>query len=93
MVRTDDAYVQGDITLLAAHAEGYVLSVEVINNQEVRAGDVIARIDDGDYRLALQAAQNRLATQESAHCAHRPPDRGRSVQYRQGGGRAGRRAR
>ena len=65
MVRTDDAYVQGDITLLAAHAEGYVLSVEVINNQEVRAGDVIARIDDGDYRLALQAAQNRLATQES----------------------------
>ena len=66
MVRTDDAYVQGDITLLAAHAEGYVVAVEVINNQEVRAGDVIARIDDGDYRLALQAAQNRLATQESS---------------------------
>jgi len=65
MVRTDDAYVQGDITLLAAHAEGYVAAVEVINNQEVRAGDVIARLDDGDYRLALQAAQNRLATQES----------------------------
>ena len=50
---------------------------EVMNNQEVRAGDVIARIDDGDYRLALQAAQNRLATQESAHRAHRPADRGR----------------
>ena len=66
LVRTDDAYVQGDITLLAAHAEGYVVAVEVVNNQEVRAGDVIARIDDGDYRLALQAAQNRLATQESA---------------------------
>jgi membrane fusion protein, multidrug efflux system len=66
MVRTDDAYVQGDITLLAAHAEGYVASVEVINNQEVRAGDVIARLDDGDYRLAREAAQNRLATQDSA---------------------------
>ena len=65
LVGTDDAYVQGDITLLAANAEGYVRSVEVTNNQEVRAGDVIARIDDGDYRLALQAAQNRLATQES----------------------------
>ena len=65
LVGTDDAYVQGDITLLAANAEGYVRSVEVTNNQQVRAGDVIARIDDGDYRLALQAAQNRLATQES----------------------------
>jgi membrane fusion protein (multidrug efflux system) len=66
MVRTDDAYVQGDITLLAANAEGYVRSVEIIDNLTVRAGDVIARIDDGDYRLALQAARDRLATQESA---------------------------
>ncbi len=66
MVGTDDAYVQGDITLLAANAEGYVTSVEVVNNQEVHAGDVIAQIDEGDYRLALQAAQNKLATQESA---------------------------
>ena len=66
LVSTDDAYVQGDITLLAANAEGYVTAVEVANNQQVRAGDVIARIDDGDYRLALQAARDRLATQESA---------------------------
>ena len=57
--------MQGDITILAANAVGYVTDVEIENGQSVRAGDVIARIDDGDYRLALQAAENRLATQDS----------------------------
>jgi membrane fusion protein (multidrug efflux system) len=65
LVSTDDAYVQGDITILAANAIGYVTAVEIVDGQSVRAGDVIARIDDGDYRLALQAAENRLATQDS----------------------------
>ena len=66
LVGTDDAYVQGDITILAAKMTGYVASVEVANNQQVKAGDVIARLDDGDYRLALESAQGKLATQESA---------------------------
>ena len=65
LVGTDDAYVQVDMTQLAAKVPGYIVSVEVENNQPVRAGDPIARIDDGDYRLALQAAQGKLATQES----------------------------
>jgi membrane fusion protein (multidrug efflux system) len=66
LVSTDDAYVQGDITILAAKVSGYVAAVEIVDNQPVRAGEVIARIDDGDYRLALRASQDRLATQESA---------------------------
>ncbi|MFZ1426290.1 MAG: HlyD family secretion protein [Geminicoccaceae bacterium] len=66
LVGTDDAYVQGDITILAAKMKGYVAAVEVANNQRVQAGDVIARLDDGDYRLALESAQGKLATQESA---------------------------
>ena len=66
LVSTDDAYVQGDITVLASNAVGYVTDFDVDNNERVRAGDVIARIDDGGYRLALEAAQNRLATQESS---------------------------
>lgn len=66
LVGTDDAYVQGDITILAAKMKGYVATVEVVNNQQVKAGDVIARLDDGDYRLALESAQGKLATQESA---------------------------
>ncbi|NNM71464.1 HlyD family secretion protein [Enterovirga aerilata] len=65
-VSTDDAYVGADVTILAAKASGYVTAVEVENNQNVQAGQVIARIDDGDYRLALKAAQDRVATQEAA---------------------------
>ncbi|HEU6441074.1 MAG TPA: HlyD family secretion protein [Microvirga sp.] len=66
MVSTDDAYVQADITILSAKVSGYVSSVAVANNQSVKAGDLIAKIDEGDYRFALQAAEDKLATQESA---------------------------
>ncbi|MBD8907225.1 HlyD family secretion protein [Methylorubrum zatmanii] len=64
-VGTDDAYVQADISILAAKVSGYLESVPVVNGQAVRKGDVIARLDDGDYRLALKAAQDKAATQES----------------------------
>nr|WP_245444694.1 HlyD family secretion protein [Microvirga sp. KLBC 81] len=66
MVSTDDAYVQADITILSAKVSGYVSSVAVINNQSVRAGDLIAKIDDGDYRFGLQSAKDKLATQQSS---------------------------
>ncbi|MEE1610994.1 HlyD family secretion protein [Microvirga sp. CF3016] len=66
MVSTDDAYVQADITILSAKISGYVSSVAVTNNQSVRTGDLIAKIDDGDYRLALQSAKDKFATQQSA---------------------------
>ncbi|MDJ1160253.1 HlyD family secretion protein, partial [Chelatococcus sp. SYSU_G07232] len=65
-VSTDDAYVRADMTLLAAKVSGYVTSVEVANNQPVKAGDVIAPIDDGDYALAVRAASDRIATQEAS---------------------------
>ncbi|MBF9232281.1 HlyD family secretion protein [Microvirga alba] len=65
LVSTDDAYVQADITILSAKVSGYVASLAVSNNQSVKAGDLIAKIDDGDYRLALQSAKDKLATQAS----------------------------
>ncbi|WP_454918260.1 HlyD family secretion protein [Xanthobacter sediminis] len=65
-VSTDDAYVGADTSLLAAKVGGYVKTVEVVANQWVKAGDVIARIDDGDYNLALKAATDKIATQEAA---------------------------
>ncbi|WP_170218850.1 HlyD family secretion protein [Xanthobacter autotrophicus] len=65
-VSTDDAYVAADTSILAAKVGGYVKSVDVVANQWVKAGDVIARIDDGDYTLALRAAQDKIATQEAA---------------------------
>ena len=39
--------------------------MEVTNNQTVKAGDAIARFDDGDYRLAVKSAKAKLATQQA----------------------------
>ncbi|WP_336487433.1 HlyD family secretion protein [Methylobacterium nigriterrae] len=64
-VSTDDAYVQADISVLAAKVPGYLASVPVKNGQSVLKGDVIATIDDGDYRLALDAAHDKLLTQRA----------------------------
>ncbi|GJD58545.1 HlyD family secretion protein [Methylobacterium dankookense] len=64
-VSTDDAYVQADISVLAAKVSGYLDAVPVVNGQAVKKGAVIAKLDDGDYRLALKAAEDKLATQVS----------------------------
>jgi membrane fusion protein, multidrug efflux system len=71
-VSTDDAYVQAYNTTLAAKVAGYVASVPVTDNTAVRSGDVIATIDDGDYRLAVDSAREKVATQEAtiARMAH-----------------------
>ena len=65
-IETDDAYVHVDITILAAKVSGYITSVDVTDNQFVREGDIVARIDDGDYRLAVDAAKGKVATQQAA---------------------------
>jgi membrane fusion protein (multidrug efflux system) len=61
---TDNAYIRGDVTSLAPKVAGYVMAVEVEDNQTVRAGDVLFRIDDRDYRARLaQAVANIEAAQ------------------------------
>jgi membrane fusion protein, multidrug efflux system len=61
---TDNAYVRGDVTSLAPKVAGYVTTLEVEDNQSVRAGDVLFRIDDRDYRAKLaQAVANVEAAQ------------------------------
>ena len=61
---TDNAYVRADVTSLAPKVAGYVVAVEVEDNQTVRAGDVLFRIDDRDYRARLaQAVANLEAAQ------------------------------
>jgi membrane fusion protein, multidrug efflux system len=65
LVTTDDAYVQAYNTTLAAKVAGYVASVPVTDNTYVHGGDVIATIDDGDYRLAVDSAREKVATQEA----------------------------
>jgi membrane fusion protein (multidrug efflux system) len=65
IVSTDDAYVGADTTTLATKISGYVAAVAVDDNQQVHAGDVIATIDEGDYRLAVEAARDKVATQKA----------------------------
>ena len=66
LVSTDDAYVAASTTTLAAKVSGYVVTVPVENNAEVHAGQVLATVDDGDYRLASDTARDKVATQEAA---------------------------
>ena len=61
---TDNAYVRGDVTSLAPKVAGYITAVEVEDNQAVKAGDVLFRIDDRDFHARLaQAAANVEAAQ------------------------------
>ena len=64
-VSTDDAYVRANNTTLGARVSGHVAAILPRDNSIVRAGDVIFRIDDGDYRIAVDAAQSRIATQQA----------------------------
>jgi membrane fusion protein (multidrug efflux system) len=66
LVSTDDAYVGAKNTTLSAKVSGYVDAVLVEDNAHVRAGDVIAKIDDGDYRLAVDSARGKVGTQQAA---------------------------
>ena len=62
---TDNAYVRGDVTSLAPRITGYVSSVSVQDNQQVRAGDVLFRIDDADYRARLAQAEGNVQAAEA----------------------------
>lgn len=59
--RTDDAYITGDVTPLAAKISGYVQRVAVNDFQAVKAGDLIAEIEPSDYQAQVQLAEGDLA--------------------------------
>lgn len=63
---TDDAYVKADNTIIAPKVAGYVKELLVNDNQPVRAGQVLARIDDRDFRAALDQA---MANEQAAAAA------------------------
>lgn len=63
---TDDAYVGGDITVVSTKVSGYITEMTVQDNQSVHAGDVIARLDDRDYKAALAQADGAVAAQQAA---------------------------
>jgi len=58
---TDDAQVEGHLTPMSARVGGTVQEVLVNDNQYVKTGDVLVRIDPSDYQVALTRAQADLA--------------------------------
>ena len=58
---TDDAYVGGDVTVIASKVAGYVQTVNVADNQVVHRGDLLVKIDDRDYRAAVAKADAAVA--------------------------------
>ena len=64
-ISTDDAYVRANNTMLGARVAGHISSILAGDNTAVRAGDIVFRIDDGDYKIAVEAAATKIATQQA----------------------------
>lgn len=59
---TDDAQIDGNIYPISSRINGHVVAVEVENNEFVKKGTVLVRIDPTDYQVALDRAQADYAT-------------------------------
>ncbi|MGN6750891.1 MAG: HlyD family secretion protein [Xanthobacteraceae bacterium] len=62
---TDDAFIAARNFSMAPKVSGYITAVPVTDNQHVAAGDVIARVDDRDYRVALDQAKAQLTRDQA----------------------------
>jgi membrane fusion protein, multidrug efflux system len=63
---TDDAFISARQSALAPKVSGYITAVPVTDNEHVAAGDVIARIDYRDYRIALDQAEAQVAAAQAS---------------------------
>jgi membrane fusion protein, multidrug efflux system len=63
---TDDAYVKADSTIISPKISGYIAQVLVGDNENVKAGQLLARIDDRDFRAALDQAHADIDASEAA---------------------------
>jgi membrane fusion protein (multidrug efflux system) len=66
LVSTDDAYVKADNTTIAPKVSGYLREVLVGDNERVKAGQVLARIDERDFNVALDQARADVAAAQAA---------------------------
>src|SRR6476646_4635437 len=66
LVSTDDAYVKADNTTIAPKVSGYLREVLVGDNELVAAGQVLARIDERDFKVALDQAKSDVAAADAA---------------------------
>jgi membrane fusion protein, multidrug efflux system len=63
---TDDAYAGGNVTPVAPHVAGFVAQILVRDNQRVRAGQLLIRLDPRDFAAALDRARAALAERRAA---------------------------
>lgn len=66
---TDDAQVDGHINSVSARITGHVIKLNIRDNQEVRAGDVLVEIDPADYQVAYEKAKADFADAQAAAIA------------------------
>jgi membrane fusion protein, multidrug efflux system len=66
LVSTDDAYVKADNTTVAPKISGYLREVLVGDNEPVKTGQVLARIDERDFKVALDQATSDVAAANAA---------------------------
>ena len=62
---TEDAYVGGDAVAVAARVQGYLMALPIADEQPVHAGDVLAQVEQDDYRAQVDQAQAQLAAAEA----------------------------
>jgi membrane fusion protein (multidrug efflux system) len=66
LVSTDDAYVKADNTTIAPKVSGYLHEVLVGDNERIAAGQILARIDDRDFKVALDQAKADVGAAQAA---------------------------
>jgi membrane fusion protein (multidrug efflux system) len=62
---TDDAYLQADSVTIAPKVSGYVAEVYVVDNQAVKAGDPLVRLDRRQYQAVLEQANATIAARKA----------------------------
>jgi membrane fusion protein, multidrug efflux system len=62
---TDDAYLQADSVTIAPKVSGYVAEVYVVDNQTVKAGDPLVRLDRRQYQAVLEQANATIAARKA----------------------------
>jgi multidrug resistance efflux pump len=76
---TDNAYVRGRVTIISPQVSGYVTSVPVQDFAEVKAGQILATIDDRIYRARVAQAEANVAAQQAARANSAQTQRSRET--------------
>src|SRR5687767_341158 len=63
---TDNAYVEGDISVISPLIEGKVATVRVGDNQAVKTGEVLVTLENDDYQARVAEAQASRAAAEAS---------------------------